>query len=44
MEFEFLEAILTYLSSATDQVDEVYLGKLVEDTTLNSGGKIMQTL
>ena len=43
-EFEFLEAILTYLSSATDQVDEAYLGQLIEDVSLNAGGEIMQTL
>jgi len=41
---EFLESILTYISSATEQVDESYLGHLIEDVALNTGGEFMPTL
>jgi hypothetical protein len=42
--WEFLESILTYISSTTEQVDESYLGHLVEDVALNTGGELMPTL
>jgi predicted transposase/invertase (TIGR01784 family) len=42
--WEFLESILTYISSATDQMDESYLGYLIEDVALKTGGEIMPTL
>lgn len=42
--FEFLEAVLTYILSATDQIDDGYLSHLVGGVTLNTGDEIMPTL
>jgi predicted transposase/invertase (TIGR01784 family) len=42
--FEFLEAVLTYITSATNLVDEAYLGRLFERRMQNTGGEIMPTL
>ncbi|MFH0998756.1 MAG: hypothetical protein V1844_25175, partial [Pseudomonadota bacterium] len=42
--YNFLESVLTYISSATDRVDEAYLGSLVEGLNLDKGDEIMPTL
>jgi predicted transposase/invertase (TIGR01784 family) len=42
--YEFLEAVLTYISSATDKVDEDCLSHLVEDAFTHTGGEVMPTL
>jgi hypothetical protein len=42
--YEFLEAVLTYISSATDKVDEDCLSQLVEDAVTCTGGEMMPTL
>ena len=42
--WEYLESILTYISSATEQVDESYMVHLIDDVALNTGGEVMPTL
>jgi hypothetical protein len=42
--FEFLEAVLTCITSATNLVEEAYLGHLFEGRMQNTGGEIMPTL
>jgi hypothetical protein len=38
------EAVLTYITSATNLVDEAYLGRLFEGRMQSTGGEIMPTL